>query len=377
MSTRVIEVDPSDLQACVEAARQGAEALLAGQLVAFPTETVYGVGAVASNPEAMERLRELKDRPDRPFSVHIPWPEDVRRYVGDVGPVAAKFIHKAWPGPVTLVLETGGKLPDEGLQTSGLHDILTSEGKIGLRCPDAAVTQMMLSGIDDPVVAPSANLAGHPSPRSGKDVLDDIDGRIDLLIDSGQTSYGGDSTILACSGESWDVLREGVCDDTDIRRIMARMYLFVCTGNTCRSPMAEGLAVKALCDEFDCSPNQLAEHGFCVESAGLFAFPGGQASPPSVQALEKFGVDISQHASQKLTSELINCSDLIFCCTGQHLSEARRLAPSSAAKMRLLDPNGDIPDPIGAGVDVYLEIAERIDRAFRTHLRQAENVEKE
>ena len=377
MPTRVIKVDPNDSQAAALAATEGAEALQSGQLVAFATETVYGVAAVASDPVAMDRLRELKDRPERPFSVHIPWPEDVRRYVADVPTSAGKVIHKAWPGPITLVLETGGELPDVELQAAGLHDTLTSEGRIGLRCPDAPIARMMLASIDQVVVAPSANLAGNPSPRNGDEVLRDLDGKIDLLIDSGQTDHGGDSTILACDGDKWDVLRPGVCDAADLKRIMATMYLFVCTGNTCRSPMAEGLAIKALSEKLGCEPNQLSDHGFCVESAGAFAFPGGAASPQSVEALTKLGADISKHASQKLTSQLINCADLIFCCTRQHLSEARHLAPSAGSRIRLLDRDGDIPDPIGAGVDVYLDIAERIDRSFRTYLNEVQNGEKE
>ncbi|MDP6546250.1 MAG: L-threonylcarbamoyladenylate synthase [Phycisphaerae bacterium] len=377
MSTRVIKVDPSDPKGTTAAARQGAEALQRGRLVAFATETVYGVGAVASDSAAMERLRELKNRPERPFSVHIPWPEDVRRYVGEVAPSAGKVIHKAWPGPITLVLETGGELADPQLQAAGLHDVLTSEGRIGLRCPDAPLARMMLAEVEGVVVAPSANLAGHPSPRSGEEVLADLDGQIDLLIDSGQTEYGGDSTILACSGDRWETLRSGVRGAADIERIMATMYLFVCTGNTCRSPMAEGMAIKALTEKLNCDANQLAEKGFCVESAGVFAFPGGRASPQAVQALEKLGSDITQHASQKLTSELINCSDMVFCCTGQHLSEARCLAPSATARIRLLDQDGDIPDPIGADVSVYQAIAERIDRSFRAYLRDAEKLEKE
>lgn len=377
MSTRVIKVDPRDQEACAAAAAEGAAALDAGKLVAFATETVYGVGAAACDRGAMERLRELKDRPERPFSVHIPWPEDVGRYVCDPGPAAAKIIHRAWPGPITLVLETGGHLPDRQLQSAGLHDLLTSEGRIGLRCPDAPITRMMLDGVDKVIVAPSANLAGHPSPRSGDEVLDDIDGRIDLLIDSGPTECGGDSTILACKGDRWDVLRSGVVADDDVQRLMARMYLFVCTGNTCRSPMAEGLAIKLLSEKLGCDANSLDQNGFWVESAGIFAFGGGGASPQSVQALRNLGVDISSHSSQKLTSELINCSDLIFCCTRQHLSDARCLAPSAADKMRLLDQDGDIPDPIGADVSVYMDIAARIEKAFGKYLEETQDAEKE
>jgi tRNA threonylcarbamoyl adenosine modification protein (Sua5/YciO/YrdC/YwlC family) len=377
MSTRVIKVDPDDVKGVTAAAIEGAEALQGGQLVAFATETVYGLAAVAADAVAMERLRELKDRPERPFSVHIPRPEDVRRYVSDVGSSAAKVIHKAWPGPVSLVLKTSGEFPDPKLQSAGLHEVLTSEGRIGLRCPDTPIARMMLASVEGAVVASSANLTGHRSPRTGTEVLADLDGQIDLLIDSGQTRYGSDSTILACDADKWDILRGGVCDATEIERIMSTMYLFVCTGNTCRSPMGAGLAVKALCEKFDCDAKDLADHGFSVESAGVFAFPGGRASPQSVQALKKLGGDISQHASQKLTSELINCSDVVFCCTGQHLSEARCLAPSASRRIRLLDPEGDISDPIGADVSVYLDIAKQMDKLFRAYLRQQEEIEKE
>ena len=89
--------------------------------------------------------------------------------------------------------------------------------------------------------------------------------------------------------------------------------------------------------------------------------------------MEKLGGDISKHSSQKLTSELINCADVIFCCTRQHLSEARYLAPSATGRIRLLDQDGDIPDPIGASVDVYLDIAKRIDSLFKAYLEE-ENV---
>jgi len=368
MPTRVLKPGPDDPRAATAAAAEGADALKKGQLVGFATETVYGIAAVASDAEAMERLRELKSRPQRPFSVHVVWPEDVRRFVGDVPPAARRVIHKAWPGPITLVLPTGGQLADAQLQSAGLHDVLTSEGRIGLRCPDAPIARMMLSGVDQVVVAPSANLAGQPSPRTGEDVLDALDGRIDLLIDTGATAYGVDSTIVACDGDDWEILRSGVHDADDLERMVATTYLFVCTGNTCRSPMGRGLAEKALADKLNCSVAELSDRGFRVESAGLFGGSGAKASAQAIVAAAEFGADISQHSSQKLISRLIRCADVVFCFTGMHLAEACRLAPSASGRIRLLDRSGDIPDPIGADVDVYLGIAERIDTSFRAYL---------
>jgi L-threonylcarbamoyladenylate synthase len=114
MSTRVIRVG-KDADAAAAAA-QGAAALKRGLLVAFPTETVYGLAAVATNEKAMERLRELKNRPARPFSVHLGRPEDARRYVKDLSPAARRLMAKAWPGPLSLVVPVGGRLASPRLE---------------------------------------------------------------------------------------------------------------------------------------------------------------------------------------------------------------------------------------------------------------------
>ena len=251
-----------------QAARQGAAALADGQLVGFATETVYGVGAVANNPSAMERLRELKDRPKRPFSVHLAEPEDVHLYVADVPPLARRLIAKAWPGPLTLILPVGGQLAERRFARAGLYDVLCWQDTIGLRCPDLELAREMLSGVDWPVVAPSANLAGTKSARSAKDVLKALDGRIDLLIDSGPTRYGQDSTVVQVEGDTWRVMRDGVYSQRQIARLLRRTLLFVCTGNTCRSALAAGLARKMLAERLACPSGKLAAAGWEVLSAG-------------------------------------------------------------------------------------------------------------
>lgn len=366
MSTRVITVrGDQDISA---AAAQGAAAIQDGALVGFATETVYGVAALATHPQAMERLRELKNRPTRPFSVHMGSPQDVARYVREVPIAARNLIRKGLPGPITVILPTGGRLASDDLQAAGMYDILCSDHTIGLRCPDEPVCRQMLSAVKGPVVAPSANLAGEPSPRTAQDVLQSLDGRIDLLIDCGQTRYGKDSTIVLFDADEWKIVRPGVYDERTIRRLMKRSLLFVCTGNTCRSPMAAGLARKMLAQRLGVPISHLRRHGWEVASAGVYASEDVRATPEAVQAVKKMGADISRHRSQGLTLELIQSADVIFCMTDYHVDLVRRLAPQAGGKIKTLDPTRDIPDPIGGGEETYLQTAERISEALRCSL---------
>ena len=366
MPTRVIRID-SKAQIS-SAAKRGARALRSGKLVAFPTETVYGLGAIATDPDAMNRLRKLKSRPKGPFTVHIGDRGDVVRYVKDVPPMARRLIAKAWPGPVTILLPTHGKLADRTLQSAGLHGLLSHEGSIGLRCPDNLLAQGLLSAAKAPVVAPSANLAGQPSPRTAAEVLASLDGKIDLLLDDGLTRLGEDSTIIRFSDDEWKLLRAGPYSERAIRKMLHRRVVFVCTGNTCRSPMAAGLAKKLLADREQCRIGDLRKYGLEVVSAGLFAGDGSRATPEAVRAAKTRGADISRHRSRKLTSELTDSADVIFCMTEFHVSGVRRVSPSAANKVHRLHEDGDIPDPIGGGLDVYRQTAEGIEEALQARL---------
>jgi tRNA threonylcarbamoyl adenosine modification protein (Sua5/YciO/YrdC/YwlC family) len=349
-----------------------AAAMLAdGKLVGFATDTVYGIAAQADHAAAMNRLRELKSRPARPFSVHIGLADQVGLYVKDIPRNARRLIDKAWPGPITLLLKVGGKLADDALQRAGLYDVLCSDDTIGIRFPDEPFARAMLSAAG-PVVAPSANLAGQPSPRNAGEVLADLDGKIDLLVDSGQTRLGRDSTIISFAQaqigaglDDWTIVRKGAMDERTIRHLLVRRIVFVCTGNTCRSPMAAGLAQMLLAGAANCEVGELKAHGYDVSSAGIYAISGGRATPEAVEAAWLLGADITRHRSKELTTELINSADLVFCMTSSQVSQASRLVPSAAGKIRRLDEQCDIADPIGGGGDDYTKTAGRIMRALK------------
>ena len=349
------------------AAETAAAALTGGKLVGFPTETVYGIAAVATNAEAMNRLRELKSRPARPFTVHVASVADVDRYVRRLPGAARRLVEKTWPGPVTIITPVGKGLPDRRLNQQKAREVLCPEGVIGLRCPDAPVAAAMLAAVDAPVVAPSANLAGSPSPRSAEQVLNDLDGQIDLLIDTGQTRLGVDSSIVRFDGARWDVVREGAVDRGKLLESMRLKIVFVCTGNTCRSPMAAGLAMAELAERLGCRVGELSDYGLEVVSAGVFAGPGAPATPEAQHAVSKYGVDLSGHRSQKLTEQLITSADMIFCMSQSHLAAVGR---SDTEKACRLDADGDIPDPIGGGLAVYRKTANYLRQIIRNRLEE-------
>lgn len=355
----------------IEAIRGAAAALADGGLVAFPTETVYGVAAVAT-PEALAKLDALKgDRARKPFTVHIGDPARAADYASDPSPLARRLMTKGWPGPLTLVLDARadansalGKL-DARARSAIVHD-----GTVGLRCPDHHVAAMLLESVSMPVVATSANRAGQRPPRDANDVAAALSGAVDVILDGGPSTYAKPSTVVRVRADDYELLREGVYDARTIRRLATYNMLFVCTGNTCRSPMAEGLARKWIADRFGCAPDDIEAHGYSVGSAGAFASDGAPASPHAVTALLERGVDIAGHQSRALQREQVTRADVIYGLTQDHVDAVDRLVAAAGGKTQRLDPERDIPDPIGHDLDVYREAADAIEKALVRRLQE-------
>jgi L-threonylcarbamoyladenylate synthase len=190
------------LAASPEAIARAAQCLAAGGLVAFPTETVYGLGADAANPQAIARLYVAKGRPAfNPLIAHV---ADVAaaRALARLDAAAERLAGEFWPGPLTLVAPKSQSCPVAELATAGLDTI-------ALRVPAHPVAQALLAAFGGPVVAPSANRSGHVSPTTAAHVQADLSGRIDLVIDGGSTPVGVESTIVACLGGAPLLLRPG------------------------------------------------------------------------------------------------------------------------------------------------------------------------
>ena len=225
VATRIMQADR-------EAIATAARVLGNGGLVAFPTETVYGLGADATNGEAVARLYAAKGRPRfNPLIAHVANAEAARqigRFDADAELLAGAF----WPGPLTLVLPKAPDCPVAELATAGLDSI-------AVRAPDHAVARDILGAFGKPVVAPSANQSGHISPTTAQHALADLAGRIDLIVDGGATSVGVESTIVACLGQP-TLLRPGGVPREAVERVLGHALL-VAEPPSDEAPLAPGM----------------------------------------------------------------------------------------------------------------------------------------
>ncbi len=348
---------PRDLRKRVE------RHLAAGELVALPTETVYGIAARADSPEALERLRALKGRDAaRALSWHVASREVVERF-DELRPLARRLAARYWPGPLTLVLHG---VP-EGLEG------LASDGWLGVRLPANLTTQGVIEGLDFAVCLSSANKSGGQPCTSGPAVEQLFGDDLALVVDGGPSRLGESSGVLKLGRGQFELLREGLLPIEDLRRIAGLRLGFCCTGNTCRSPMAEGLALRLIAERLGVAgPRErqaVAEFGFEISSFGTFASPGARASSYTLDVLAQRDIALSEHASTPATPELVRELDQVYCLTRSHLDALKAmLPPGRAKKLALLDPDGrDIADPIGGSLAVYEQCGDAILRALEAH----------
>jgi L-threonylcarbamoyladenylate synthase len=213
--TLVLKVDSEKPE--IEKIRIAADFIKNGGLVAFPTETVYGLGADALNPKAVLALFEAKKRPlDNPPIVHVGEIGTVYKLVKEVSPKAELLMRKFWPGPLTLIFKRSNVVPS--VTVAGLDTI-------AIRMPRHNVALALLRESNCPIAAPSANLAGKPSPTCASHVLEDLNGRIDAVLDAGPTHIGVESTVLDLTVEPPQILRPGGTPYEDLKRILGRVEL--------------------------------------------------------------------------------------------------------------------------------------------------------
>lgn len=194
-----------------ESIREAAQLLIQQEVVAFPTETVYGLGANASNEQAVAKIFEAKGRPaDNPLIVHVSNKDQIKQYVTEITPLAEKIIDAFMPGPVTVILPSNGSIAKN--VTAGLTTV-------GIRIPDHPAARELIEQADIPIAAPSANISGKPSPTSAIHVYQDLNGKIAGILDGGPTGVGLESTVVDCTTDVPIILRPGGVSAADIEQV--------------------------------------------------------------------------------------------------------------------------------------------------------------
>lgn len=352
MRTRVARLDPTDgpwqeLPGLAATVRDGG-------LVAFPTETVYGIAVNTRDPDAVRRLYRLKGRPgDKPLTVHLASPEDLVTLLGRVPRPAAKLAARFWPGPLTLVV------PDR-------HGRPT-----GCRVPDHALAREFLRECGTRIAAPSANPHDQPAPTTADQVLEHFDGLLDAVIDGGPCRHGRSSTVVRVTDDEVEVLRAGVVPEIEIREATARHLLFVCSGNRCRSPMAAAFAGDLLARRLGLGTDAtgLLENGYRVDSAGTDCMHGAPSTPEAEAAAREYGCDLVGHRARALTPSLLENADEIYVMSAKQRASILEFVSDAADRVHLLDTRGrDIDDPYGRGAAVYRATAQRIHKAIEDRL---------
>ena len=314
--TRMLRIEPGcDRSAIIE---EAARELAAGGLCVFPTETVYGLAANRDMPEAVARLDSVKRRtPGKQYTLMLADNDDVERLVSKVPLIARKVMGRFWPGPLTIVFG------DEG------------EKGLGARVPALQTPREIIRAAGVPVLVTSANISDQAPPITAEQVMAQLGGLVDVIVDEGEAPLKKPSTVVRFSGGRWEVLREGSISEDAIAAEAKATLLFVSKHGRCCGLLAGAVCKRLLMQKLRCSEGELAGLGYSVLSAGAEALPGD--------------------------------ADEIFAMTADLLRTVEEAG--AKGKARLL-ADEDIPDPSAEDAAGIAECTRKIERNLARILEQ-------
>ncbi len=313
---------------------RAAEILRAGGLVAFPTETVYGLGGDATDADAAAKIYAAKGRPqNNPLIVHIAYPEDAERYAYTCE-LYYRIADAFMPGPITVILPKKDAVPDS--VTGGLDSV-------ALRCPSHAGAHELLKASGVPIAAPSANLSGSPSPTCSEHVISDLDGRVDMILDGGECEVGLESTIVKIDGDKLIMLRPGKISAEELESV-------------CREvDIADAVTEKPREDERPLSPGMMYRH--YAPKAPLALLDGSFEKRVAFMLEKSSNADVALILSSEASERIGECSASLYVFGDENDLDAQ--AHSLFAFLRRADSDGAkeiytaLPQKNGMGLALY------------------------
>ncbi|QDV25688.1 arsenate reductase/protein-tyrosine-phosphatase family protein [Aureliella helgolandensis] len=339
------------------------QSLAEGGLVVLPCETSYMLFASGLNADAVGRLLDWhgSEREEGTACLMLRSPQEALDYVPDISKVAARMVNRGWPGPLCLQLPSVGATSLAHALPESVRDaLLVKQRFLPMRVSAHAAIAHAMRLLPGPLVAmPLCNAKGEVV-CDGQEVAS-LAADVNLIVDDGQTHFCGPATTVRVEGNRCELLEAGVVDLEKLNRLSQLVVLFICTGNSCRSPMAEVMFKHLLAERF---PEIAARQPipFAIGSAGLSAFPGGPASPEAVRVMQNRGLSLTRHQSQTATEHALRQADLVLTMTNSHRRAIVDRLPNLAENTRLLSgSNHDVSDPFGGPESVYAACADQME----------------
>ncbi len=343
-----------------------------GKCVIMPTESVYGV-FVHVNDHGAELLTSLTKPANfvhTPlFTMHLSDLDWIFPLFEIESAVTRRLIHKLTPSPVRMVLRQPEHVLEKIRKELGVSKgVVDLRDMIAFRVPDHPIARKVIQMSGHPTMARGVGVSIW-SGQGGADlaystVFEDADAP-EVIIYEGPAKYGQtSSTINLWPDGRFRIGKIAAVDEAFIMNKLTTRVLFVCTGNTCRSPLAEGLAREW---ERRRTPNGLTIE---VGSAGVAAGQGAPASPQTLEVLRERGINLSTHHARMLTPEMVDEADVIFTMTPSHAQAVMQIVPDSAHKVFPIDPHTPIADPIGQPIEVYRQVADQLETLIEARLKE-------
>jgi len=336
------------------------QALTEGHIVALPSSNSYLLAASGLQPDAVAKLNEYAKTSPIGLSLAMRAADETLDYFPDLSSAARRLANKSWPGPVMISLKDSHPASLVKCMAPSVSNLLMQGGeRIHVWQPHHEVLEHVGKLFSGPLVCALATGSQKPFAPQLSDLQTEL---AVLAIDDGATETPGIPTIVQIDGNQGQIVHQGIVGEDALKSMSQWIVLFVCTGNTCRSPMAQAMMQRKIAERFS-GTSQNGNTPVVAISAGVSAFGGEPASHGAAAAIKSFGTTLDQHQSTQLNSRLVEQADLILAMGNRHRQVITSQWPAMAHKVHLISPDGnEISDPFGGPLEIYQRCASQLDQ---------------